>query len=43
MIFKNRLIQRGSHEKLVKDTKGKYHELWSAQAQYYTEQHPSGN
>lgn len=30
-----RLVQRGSHEELVKDKGGKYFELWSAQAQYY--------
>lgn len=30
-----RLVQRGSHEELVKEEKGKYFELWSAQAQYY--------
>ena len=33
-----RLVQRGSHEELLSDTDGKYHELWYAQAQYYTEQ-----
>ena len=31
------VIQKGSHEDLLTDTKGKYHELWHAQAQYYTE------
>ena len=31
------VIQRGSHAELVADTNGKYHELWNAQAQYYTE------
>jgi len=29
------LIQRGSHEELLADEKGKYFELWHAQAQYY--------
>ena len=29
------MIQRGSHEELVSDEKGKYYELWNAQAQYY--------
>ena len=29
------VIQRGSHEELVADEKGKYFELWQAQAQYY--------
>ena len=33
-----RLVQFGKHEELVADEKGKYHELWHAQAQYYTEQ-----
>ena len=31
------VIQHGSHDELVADKKGKYHELWNAQAQYYTE------
>lgn len=31
------LIQRGSHEQLLADASGKYHALWHAQAQYYTE------
>lgn len=30
-----RLIQLGSHDELVGDEKGKYYELWNAQAQYY--------
>ncbi len=30
------LVQRGSHEELLRDEKGKYYELWNAQAQYYT-------
>ena len=29
------IIQRGSHDALVADDKGKYFELWNAQAQYY--------
>lgn len=32
---KGRLVQRGSHEELIKDKNGKYTELWNAQAQYY--------
>jgi len=32
-----RLIQQGSHDALVSDEDGKYHELWHAQAQYYAE------
>ena len=30
------IVQRGSHDELVADESGKYHELWHAQAQYYT-------
>ena len=30
------IVQVGSHESLVADDGGKYHELWHAQAQYYT-------
>ena len=31
------VIQQGTHAELVANTNGKYHELWNAQAQYYTE------
>ena len=31
------MIQQGNHEALLADEKGKYHELWYAQAQYYQE------
>ena len=31
------VIQYGTHAELVADENGKYHELWNAQAQYYTE------
>ena len=34
---KGYLIQRGSHDELLRDENGKYFELWNAQAQYYTE------
>lgn len=30
------IVQRGTHNKLLQDTHGKYYELWKAQAQYYT-------
>lgn len=33
-----RIIQHGSHEELLLDERGKYHELWYAQAQYYREE-----
>ena len=32
------VIQQGTHAELVADETGKYHELWNAQAQYYTAQ-----
>jgi len=31
------VVQMGTHDALVSDEGGKYHELWYAQAQYYTE------
>ncbi len=30
------IVQSGRHEELLADTSGKYHALWTAQAQYYT-------
>jgi ATP-binding cassette subfamily B protein len=35
VFHEGHLIQRGNHDELVGDEKGKYHELWHAQAQYY--------
>ena len=36
LVFdKGEVIQRGSHEELVADREGRYHQLWTAQAQYY--------
>ena len=32
---KGEIVQYGSHEELLKDKNGKYHELWYAQANYY--------
>ena len=32
-----KMIQQGSHDVLVEDVNGKYHELWHAQAQYYVD------
>lgn len=29
------IVQRGSHDELMTDEDGKYHQLWCAQAQYY--------
>ena len=34
---KGQVVQKGSHEALLKDEEGKYHALWNAQAQYYVE------
>lgn len=31
-----RIVQTGTHSDLLSDVNGKYHELWQAQAQYYT-------
>ena len=36
VFHQGEMIQRGSHEELLKNQKGKYYELWNAQAQYYT-------
>ncbi len=36
MVFnEGAIIQKGTHDELLKDTNGKYYELWYAQAQYY--------
>ena len=37
VFHEGELIQQGSHDMLVSDDAGKYHELWHAQAQYYIE------
>jgi len=37
VFHEGQLIQRGSHDTLLADVKGKYSELWNAQAQYYNE------
>ncbi len=36
VFHKGQVIQQGSHEELLAQENGKYHELWQAQAQYYT-------
>ena len=39
LVFdKGAIVQQGSHELLVADGDGKYHDLWQAQAQYYNDQ-----
>lgn len=36
LVFEQgRVVQQGSHEKLLEQKNGKYHALWNAQAQYY--------
>lgn len=38
IVFDNgHIVQRGTHEQLLKDKKGKYSVLWNAQANYYKE------
>lgn len=37
-VFDNgQVVEQGSHEDLISNENGKYHELWFAQAQYYAE------
>lgn len=39
VVFDNgKIIQQGSHKELLADEKGKYYELWYAQAHYYAEE-----
>ena len=38
VFHQGRIVQQGSHEALLADESGKYHELWTAQAQYYTKE-----
>ena len=35
VFHRGKLVQTGNHNKLLTDTEGKYHELWSLQAQHY--------
>ena len=35
VLHEGSVVQSGKHDSLIADTKGKYHELWNAQAQYY--------
>ena len=35
VFHQGQVVQTGTHEELVEDPQGKYHELWYAQAQYY--------
>lgn len=38
VFHEGRIVQKGSHSELAADESGKYHQLWIAQAQYYTEE-----
>ena len=35
VFYQGQVIQQGSHAELLAEERGKYHELWQAQAQYY--------
>ena len=35
VFHEGELVQRGGHDQLLADEKGKYYEMWNAQAQYY--------
>ena len=35
VFHEGEIIQHGTHEELLSDPRGKYHEMWHAQAQYY--------
>lgn len=37
VIHQGQLVQRGSHDDLLAQPGGKYHEMWHAQAQHYQE------
>lgn len=38
VFHEGRIVQKGTHEELLKDEEGKYYELWHSQAQYYNEE-----
>ena len=38
VFHEGKVIQQGAHADLIADENGKYYELWTAQAQYYTAQ-----
>ena len=37
VFHEGRIIQKGTHEELLKDEDGKYYELWHSQAVYYND------
>ncbi len=38
VFHKGKMVQKGKHDELLNDEKGKYYELWNAQAQHYKEE-----
>lgn len=36
VFHQGQVVQKGSHQELLAEESGKYHQLWQAQAQYYT-------
>lgn len=38
VFHEGRIVQKGTHEDLLKDVNGKYYQLWHSQAQYYREE-----
>lgn len=37
VLHKGNLVEEGTHEKLLSHVNGKYYELWTSQAQMYTD------
>ncbi len=37
VFHQGRVVQKGRHEELLRETGGKYYVLWNAQAQYYVD------
>ena len=35
VFHEGKIVQQGSHKELIEEERGKYYELWNAQAQYY--------
>ena len=38
VFHEGKVVQKGTHTELLQDAKGKYYELWNAQAQYYNDE-----
>ena len=37
VFHEGRLVQRGTHQELLKDQRGQYYKMWQAQARYYND------